>query len=204
MVSASRRPHFLFAPGAGAPSSSPWMQKFAELLGSIGPVTCFDYPYQLAGRRSPDRRETLVQAHGEAFEQLRASAAGPVILVGKSMGGRMGCHLAVELGERGPAALVCLGYPLVGQSGDVRDEVLLALATPVLFVQGTRDPLCPLERLSAVRPRMQAENELYVVEGGDHSLGVRKGDLKRAQTTQEAIDAGILAKIREFVGARTT
>jgi predicted alpha/beta-hydrolase family hydrolase len=179
------------------------MQKFAELLGSIGPVTCFDYPYQIAGRRSPDRRETLVRAHGEAFDQLKARASAPLVLVGKSMGGRIGCHLAVELAERGPAAVVCLGYPLVGQSGDVRDEVLRALETPVLFVQGTRDPLCPLERLSAVRAQMRAENELYVVDGGDHSLGVRKGELKRAQTTQEAIDAGILAKIAEFVGART-
>ena len=34
---------------------------------------------------------------------------GPVVLIGKSMGSRIGCHLALE---EDVAALVCLGYPL--------------------------------------------------------------------------------------------
>lgn len=192
---------FLLAPGAGAPSSSPWMREFAEHLATLGPVTAFDYPYQLAGRRSPDRRETLVRAHAEAFEALRRETPGPIVLAGKSMGGRIGCHLAVELTSGGPAALVCFGYPLVGTGGDVRDEVLRELRTPVLFVQGTRDPMCPLEQLQSVRQTMRAPNELYVVDGGDHSLRVRKGDLKRTDTTQEAVDQGIIAAVAAFVAS---
>lgn len=191
---------FLFAPGAGAPVASPWMVEFAERLAALGPVTSFDYPYMLAGKRAPDRREVLIRAHVEAFEGLAAGSKRALVLAGKSMGGRMGCHVAVELGARGPAALVCFGYPLIGQGGDVRDEVLRALETPVLFVQGSRDPMCPLERLEAVRRDMRAPNELYVVEGGDHSLRVRKGDLKRAGTDQDRVDRDILAAIAEFLG----
>ena len=54
----------------------------------------------------------------------------------------------------------------------MRDEVLVALRTPILFVQGSRDALCPLPRLEAVRARMTAPSTLLVVDGGNHSLEV--------------------------------
>jgi len=187
----------LLAPGAGAPSSSPWMQGFRERLLALGAVYCFDYPYQLAGRRSPDRLPVLVAAHRAALEKL--DPAVPVVLVGKSMGGRIGCHLANEVPRRQPLALVCLGYPLVGQNGALRDEVLVTLRTPILFVQGSRDPLCPLNRLAEVRRRMSALNDLHVVEGGNHSLQVARSELKANGGSQDAIDATIVRRIADFV-----
>ncbi len=190
---------FLLAPGAGAPSSSPRMRQFAERLAALGPVSTFDYPYQIAGRRSPDRQAVLLAAHLEALVRLRAERGEPVVLVGKSMGGRMGCHLAVELGEQAPRALVCLGYPLIGQNGARRDAVLRELRTPTLFVQGTRDAMCPLPELAAVRAEMRAPSELHVVEGGDHSLLLLKGALKAQQTTQAAIDSAVIDAIRAFL-----
>lgn len=190
---------FLFAPGAGAPSSSAWMQSFRERLSRLGPTQTFDYPYQRAGRRSPDRQPVLIAAHREAFDALRAAHPGPIVLVGKSMGGRMGCHLAVELGSTGPIAVVCLGYPLVGQNGALRDAVLLELRTPILFVQGSRDTMCPLPRLAEVRQRMQAPNELHLVAEGDHSLLVSRARLKADQTSQADVDAAIVTTLETFV-----
>jgi predicted alpha/beta-hydrolase family hydrolase len=174
------------------------MQAFRERLAQVGRTECFDYPYQKAGRRTPDRHPLLVAAHRAAFEALRASHSGPIVLVGKSMGGRIGCHLAVELGEKGPNAVVCLGYPLVGQRGALRDAVLLELRTPVLFVQGTRDAMCPLLRLAEIRSRMQAPSELYTVEDGDHSLLVAKSRLKTNATSQEQIDAQVVTALATF------
>ncbi len=105
----------------------------------------------------------------------------------------MGCHVSLE--ER-VDALVCFGYPLVSaSSGALRDQVLLDLKTPVLFLQGTRDKLCPLERLAPVRARMTAPNELLVVEGGDHSLQVPK------KQPQGEVDARILGAIRDFLAS---
>jgi hypothetical protein len=100
---------------------------------------------------------------------------------------------------------VCLGYPLkgAGKKNAIRDEVLVALRTPVLFVQGTRDPLCPLDLLETTRARMAAKNELFVVEGGNHSLDVTATALKAQGATQEAVDARILATIRFFVAEAT-
>ncbi|HEU4384731.1 MAG TPA: alpha/beta family hydrolase [Anaeromyxobacteraceae bacterium] len=191
------RPVILFAPGAGQPSTSPWMRSWARRLETLGQVFTFDYPYMLAGRRRPDRSPVLLEAHRTALSAARAGREGPVVLAGKSMGARMSCHLAA--GEPAVRALVCLGYPLVGQGGEVREQVLLGLSTPVLFVQGTRDPLCPLDRLEDVRRRMTAPSDLHAVVGGNHSLLVTRGRLAAAAETQEQVNARALAAIRSFL-----
>jgi predicted alpha/beta-hydrolase family hydrolase len=174
-----QRPLIVFAPGAGAPSSSPWMRAWARRLQTLGSVVPFDYPYMRQQRRAPDKLPVLVAAHREALDQarLQVGADAPVVLAGKSMGSRVGCHLAVELVAQGhpPAALICFGYPLrAAGTGAMRDEVLRQLTTPVLFLAGSRDPLCPLDNLEQVRPAMSAPTDLFVVDGGDHSLAIRR------------------------------
>jgi predicted alpha/beta-hydrolase family hydrolase len=191
-------PLILFAPGAGAPSTSAWMKAWKRRLETLGKVVTLDYPYMVEGRRSPDKQPKLIEAHRQALEAARQGHKGSVVLAGKSMGGRMGCHVALEEKIDG---LVCLGYPLkgAGKRASIRDEVLVALRTPVLFVQGTRDPLCPLDLLDEVRPRMTARNELLVVEGGNHSLEVTATALRAASETQADVDARILRAIADFI-----
>ncbi len=197
------RPLLLLAPGAGAPSTSAWMRRWAARLGTIGDVEPFDYPYARAGRKSPDKLPVLVAAHRAALADARARHPGPVVLVGKSMGGRVGCHVALEEPAGAIAGLVCLGYPLRGQRGQLRDEVLVALRVPVLFVQGSRDTLCPLADLETVRARMTAPTALHVVEGGNHSLEVGARALARRSETQDDVDARVLAAIAAFVAERS-
>ncbi len=195
----SRRPLILFAPGAGAPSTSAWMAGWAVRLDTLGDVVAFDYPYVREGRRAPDRLPVLVAAHRAALEEARRDGSDrPVVLAGKSMGSRVGCHLSLEVPVD---ALVCLGYPLRSPRGELRDEVLRQLATPVLFAQGTRDPLCPLDALEAVRGRMRAPSSLHRVEGGDHGLVVARRALPPGQT-QEDVDRRTLDAIRAFLAER--
>jgi predicted alpha/beta-hydrolase family hydrolase len=176
------------------------MRAWREHLSALGRVVAFDYSYMRVGRKTPDRLPALIAAHAAALADARASHAGPVHLVGKSMGGRIGCHLSLEAPV---TSLICLGYPLVAASnGAVRDEILLALRTPILFVQGTRDPLCPLDRLEGVLARMTAPHQLLVVEGGNHSLELPGG--KAARAAQEASDAAVLEAVRAFVEPRET
>jgi predicted alpha/beta-hydrolase family hydrolase len=191
-------PAFLLAPGAGAPSSHPRMRTFARLLEAIGRVQSFDYPYALAGRGRPDPLPKLIEAHRAALAALRAKHDGPIVLAGKSMGGRVGCHVAVVDPVQ---AVICFGYPLCG-AGDrskLRDQVLLELKTAILLVQGTRDPLCPLDLLETVRTRMQAPSTLSIVEGGDHSLMVAKTALKALGSSQQEVDHGMLTAIARFL-----
>ena len=178
------------------------MQHWVELLKTLGAVFAFDYSYMTAGSRRPDPLPKLIATHREALEQARREHHGPTVLIGKSMGSRIGCHVSLKVEVD---ALICLGYPLCG-GGDttkLRDQVLLALSAPVLFVQGTRDPLCPLDILAGVRADMRALNELYVVEGGDHSLQVTKKALKDSGETQDDVDRQILAEIQRFVALHT-
>jgi predicted alpha/beta-hydrolase family hydrolase len=191
----ARRPSILFAHGAGAPSASAWMRAWRDRLAALGDVTTFDYPYMRAGRKAPDRPPVLIAAHKEALAEARGRAQGPVFLCGKSMGSRIGCHVALD---EEVAGLVCFGYPLVaGGSGAVRDQVLLDLRRPILFVQGTRDPLCPVPRLEEVRARMTAPSRLHLVDGGNHSLELPGG--KKGAAAQRASDDAVLDAVRRFV-----
>ena len=195
------RPFFLFAPGAGAPSSHPWMQRWKQRLTQICDVETFDYDYMREGRKRPDRLPQLIAAHRQALADVRTKTSGPIILIGKSMGGRIGCHVALEEKVNG---IVCLGYPLcaMGDRSKLRDQVLCDSRRPILFVQGTRDPLCPLDLLESVRKEIVAPNSLHVVAGGDHSLLVRKKDL--GNETQDDVDQRIAKAISNFVAGNLT
>ncbi|PCI35760.1 MAG: alpha/beta hydrolase [Elusimicrobia bacterium] len=186
---------FLFAHGAGAGSSSDWMKAWKKRLAKFGTVVAFDYPYMQAGRRAPDRLPKLIEAHRE---MLRAKRKGTkrVVLIGKSMGSRVGCHLALE---ESVDALVCLGYPLGSPKGGLRDEVLRKLKTPILFVQGTRDPLCSLDTLKGVMKKMKTKKSLHVVETGNHSLQITVKRTKETGVTQDDADAEALSAIGSFL-----
>ena len=189
----------LFAPGAGAPSSHPWMQNWKRRLLEIGEVETLDYDYMRAGRKRPDSLPQLIAAHRAALEAARAKyQSASTFLIGKSMGGRIGCHVALEEKVDG---LICLGYPLcaMGDRTKLRDEVLRALTKPILFVQGTRDALCPLDLLARVRGEMKAPNSLHTVEGGDHSLRVPKRQLQATSETQEDVDKRAFEAVAAFV-----
>jgi predicted alpha/beta-hydrolase family hydrolase len=175
------------------------MRNWENRLSGIGAVESFDYDYMREGRKRPDPLSQLIAAHRKALNRTRERyRAESTILVGKSMGGRVGCHVSLEEKVDG---LVCLGYPLcaMGDRTKLRDEVLRALSTPILFVQGTRDSLCPLDLLGRIRTEMKAPNFLHVVEGGDHSLRVTKRQLQGTNKTQEDIDHEILKAIAGFV-----
>src|SRR5256714_2097268 len=194
------KPTFLFAPGAGAPSSHRWMDGWKKRLALIGDVVTFDYNYMLQGRKRPDPLRQLIATHRKTLAAVRAQSSGPIFLIGKSMGGRIGCHVSLE---ENVAGLICLGYPLcaMGDRTKLRDQVLRDLRAPILFVQGTRDTLCPLDLLESIRPQIMAPNFLHLVEGGDHSLMVRKKDL--GNETQEDVDQRIASAIGHFVGRQS-
>ena len=192
------RPAFLFAHGAGLPSDSPWMSRWATALEALGSVVRFDYPYMAAGKKRPDRLPVLLERHRQALGALRQQTDGPVFLVGKSMGGRVGCHLAAEEAVSG---VICLGYPLCagGDRTRLRTEVLHRLSVPVLFVQGTRDRLAPLDLLEPVVRELAAPTRLYVVPTGDHSLMVTRTHTRQTGHSQEYEEEQAHQAISAFV-----
>src|SRR5205809_7185248 len=118
------RPLFLFAPGAGAPSSHPWMQGWKKRLSEIGEVETFDYAYMREGRKRPDPLPQLIADHREALNRARERYRPErTILVGKSMGGRIGWRVSREEKLDG---IICRGYPLCarGDRAKLCDQVM--------------------------------------------------------------------------------
>ncbi|MDQ3877736.1 MAG: alpha/beta fold hydrolase [Actinomycetota bacterium] len=164
----------VLGPGAGAGLDSDFMTFFAEhLAASDLTVVRFNFRYIEEGRKAPDRQAVLEQTYSSVLDHARARFdERPVVIGGKSMGGRIASHVAVEKEVDG---LVFLGYPLhpPGRPDRMRDSHLYEIEAPMLFVEGTRDPFCPLETLETVR-RSLRNSTLVVVDDGNHSFKVRK------------------------------
>jgi hypothetical protein len=167
--------------GAGAPMDSDYMVFFGQALaGDDVRVVRFNFPYMEAGKKTPGNQAVSEETFRQVADSFRTSK---LVLGGKSYGGRIASHV-VASGE--PAdGLLFLGYPLhaPGRPDRIRDAHLRAVSCPMLFVEGTRDPFCPLDTLERVRSSLSAPSEVIVVEDGDHSLKVRKSS---GRSTQDA------------------
>ena len=184
----------ILAHGAGAPQSSAFMVDFAQGLARRGcRAVTFNFPYTEQGRRLPDRAPTLEACFRDVIAAIRARAdlaTGPLLIGGKSMGGRIASHLAAQ-GLPDLAGLVALGYPLhpPGRPEQLRALHLARIRQPILIVQGSRDALGTPEELRPVLVPLGATATLQVVEGGDHSFKVPKsGPITQAEVFERVQD----------------
>ena len=203
---------FVFAHGAGAGQSHPFMTSYANGLAARGvTVVTFNFPYMEKRRKTPDRAPVLE----DAFRRSIVGAvnhpdvkASKLFIGGKSMGGRMATHLGAYLDKwpdvRRPSGIIALGYPLSPPRGKrTGDRVahLKTLTIPTLIVQGTRDSFGgPDEVRDAVfehdaRPPI----DIVPVDTGDHSFAV----LKSGGRDQNAVHAQILDTVAEWINARS-
>jgi len=169
----------LLAHGAGAPMDSDFMEAMATALaGRDLRVVRFEFAY-MAGRRSggPKRPPPKVEPLCEEFRAAAATldASGPLIIGGKSMGGRVASLIADDLHAAGRIrGLLCLGYPFhpTGKPERLRTAHLEQLATPALICQGTRDPFGSRDEVAgyALSPQIR----LHWLEEGDHDFRPRR------------------------------
>jgi predicted alpha/beta-hydrolase family hydrolase len=189
----------LVAHGAGNDMRNRFLAGVADGLagGAVASVR-FNFPFTQEGRRSPDRAPVLIEAWRAALEASSSRAkGGPLVAGGKSMGGRMASMLAAEDPDGFPArALVFWGYPLhpPGRPDKPRVEHLGAIRVPMLFIQGTKDPLASISMIQDVVKGLGSRARLHEVEGADHSFrvrGVRRSDDEIGQALGEVAAAFI-------------
>lgn len=169
----------LLAHGAGAPMDSASLTAAAKALADAEfRVARFEFGY-MAGRRQgirkpPPKAETVMPEYVAAIDDL-GPTNGPLIIGGKSMGGRVASMIAdAEFAAKRVAGLVCLGYPFhpPGRPEQLRTKHLLGMHTPALIVQGTRDEFG--NRYEVGDYGLSDEIELLWLEDGDHDLKPRK------------------------------
>lgn len=183
----------LLAHGAGAGQDHPYMAAARDGLAARGhTVLTFNYAYTEAGRKRPDAPGKLLAVHLAAARAL-AALVDDVVLAGKSMGGRMGSHLAAGVDQNGKAVerfeaagLVYFGYPLVamGKSEPRDTSHLLLTGTRSLFLAGTRDALAPIEIVRSVVAKVP-DATLHEVPDANHSFHVPK---RTGRTDAEVMD----------------
>jgi len=168
----------LLAHGAGAPMDSASLTATAKALADAGlRVARFEFGY-MAGRRQgtrkpPPRAETLNPEYVSAINDLAAKT--PLIIGGKSMGGRVASMIADDQYAAGKiAGLLCLGYPFhpPAKPTQLRTRHLVELKTPTLICQGTRDEFGTREEVENYE--LSSNIELLWLEDGDHDLKPRK------------------------------
>lgn len=149
-----------------------------SLAGESLRVVRFEFGYMASRRTSgarkpPPRAETLTKEYMAAIDALDAKA--PLIIGGKSMGGRVASMIADEVFAAGRiAGLLCLGYPFhpIGKPSELRTRHLAVIKTPTLIVQGARDQFGSHEEVSSYR--LSSAIEILWLEDGDHDLKPRK------------------------------
>lgn len=168
----------LLAHGAGAAMDSAGMNAIAGALAGGGfRVARFEFAYMAARRegvrKPPPRAELVMEEYIHAVDAL--AATGPLIIGGKSMGGRVASMVADRLRAEGRVAgLLCLGYPFhpPEKPQQLRTAHLKELKTPTLICQGTRDPFGTRDEVASYA--LSQPIEILWLEDGDHDLKPRK------------------------------
>jgi uncharacterized protein len=162
--------------GAGQGMNSPFMNYFHTELAGRGLLSVkFNFDYMEEGRKAPDRQPKLQARYRDVIQHV-ASTYSPrkIVIGGKSMGGRVASYVAGD--APGVTGLCFLGYPLhpPGKSDQMRDAHLYDLKLPMLFISGTKDDFAERPLLEEVIRKIGERATLHWVEGGDHSLQVKR------------------------------
>jgi predicted alpha/beta-hydrolase family hydrolase len=163
----------VYAPGAGSNVHDPFGTYTSRALAKSGFAAIrFQFPYQEAGKRGPDRPQVLEDTWTAAIDQLRPPA-GRLAVGGRSMGAR----IASQVVAKGATvdAVTLFAYPLhpPGRPENLRVEHLPHLAIPTLFCSGTNDAFASpgeLREAAGLAP----DATLHLLEHADHGFNVPK------------------------------
>lgn len=67
------------------------------------------------------------------------------------------------------------------------------------LIQGSKDSLCPLDKLASTRDNMKCSNEFYVIDGGDHSFKIGKKHQQSTGVDQDLAEGRAVKAIADFI-----
>jgi predicted alpha/beta-hydrolase family hydrolase len=182
--------------GAGANCQSKLLTALADSFAETGfTVLRCDLPFRQSRPHGPPSPALAARDRDglrRAVSLMRQRVTGKVFLGGHSYGGRQATMLAAE--EPGLAdGLLLLSYPLhpPRKPTELRTAHFPRLATPSLFVHGSRDPFGTLDEVQTALNRIPARTLLFAVERSGHEL------LPKTDSSQ--LPGQIVAAFQEFL-----
>jgi uncharacterized protein len=194
----------VFAHGAGAGMRHRFIEDLSQRLAELGVATMrYQFPYMEKRVKRPDSEGVLIATVQAALIAAEKYSDGlPIFAGGKSMGGRMTSLTLAKAPMDKLHGLIFFGFPLhaPGAPSAERGKHLADVQVPMLFIQGSRDALADLKLLKPLCAQLDGRAELFVVEGGDHSLHMAK---RSGRTDNEVLDE-VAAKTSSWMAARST
>ncbi|SBS37990.1 Alpha/beta hydrolase family protein [Marinomonas spartinae] len=141
-------------------------------------------------KRPPPRFDKLIPEFKSCLNN-----SGPLIVAGKSMGGRVATQLANDERVKG---VICFGFPFhpPGKPEKHRLEFLDSVEVPCLIIQGTRDvfgkPDWVLEQV------FNKNIDIVWVEGADHDFKT----LKKQAITQEQVASMVASVVERWLSEK--
>ena len=157
----------LLAHGAGTTQSHPTIALLRDGLAAEGHTAMtFNYPYAERGSKSPDNQDRLLACHRAAADHL-GSRVETLFLAGRSMGGRMATYLVAD--GYPASGLLLYAYPLhpAGKPDRLRIDQFSRVSIPMIFFQGTRDPLARMDLFERHLADL-ANAEVELLDGAGH------------------------------------
>lgn len=195
----------LLAHGAGAPMDSAPLSALAASLAEAGlRVVRYEFPYMAArrtgARRPPPKAETLVPACTAALDRVLAAVGGPVLLAGKSLGGRVSVMAAGGALPDRVRGVVVFGYPFhpPDKPEATRLQPFQSAGLPVLVLQGTRDPFGTRDEVAGYT--LPPAVRLTWLEDGDHDLKPRRASGFTADGHRRAVASAARAFADQVCG----
>ncbi len=172
-------PVLLLAHGSGAPMDSAFMNRFADSLAEFGgTVARFEFAYMAQRRtggkkRPPPRADKLIDEFNAAINSLKEQSDRPIVIGGKSLGGRVAAMTSGTELDPAVRGVLCLGYPF-HPPGKVDAEhwrlpPLEEARLPVLVCQGERDPFGKRAEIEDIT--LPERVRLEWISNGDHDFG---------------------------------
>jgi predicted alpha/beta-hydrolase family hydrolase len=181
--------------GAGLDMRSPLLASLSTALAKREIATLrFNFPFAEAGRPKPDPLPVMTETIRTAVRLGAERSDGvPVLLAGQSLAGLIVVR-AFESEALAVSGVVMIGFPLhqAGLASGRNATGLAEIPGPLLFVQGSRDPLAEIRLMRGLVEQLGPRARLRVVQGADHRFEPEPGKDGDAQALIEQV-AGAIA-----------
>lgn len=173
----------------------PFMEAIAASLAQHHIATLrFNFPYAEAQRQQIDGEPLLVETIAAATKEGEKRRSGlPLLVGGKSAGALMTALALKQKVVPEAAGAVILGFPLHApdRPSALNAPALDGIEKPILFVEGSNDPLADSKLMAAVVERIGKNASLRVIEGADHSFAPVADSTKSQQQMYEEIGIAV-------------